>query len=323
MKAIISLGTFLRTAALTVVLGFSSTLVAQGWEALNIPYAVSLNDMSSRDANRLVFAGDKGAIIATFDGGASFDSIPSGTSRNISSVSCTPDYCFALIGDSILVSSDFRDWTKYKLPSIGGTQLYFFENRIGYISAGKAGELLKSTNGGLSWEVLSTNLPQTVLNSVIFISETEGFALSHAFDKTTRKADGSILKTMDGGLTWTIIKTVPQHYLSELVFTSSGTAYAVGQAGLLMTSTDGGSNWTQLNAGVSFDINNISFVDNNVGYLSGAMGTVLKTMDRGNTWTALDTGKTYFFGAQSVLDINTLYLMVAANVLLKTQTGGI
>ena len=77
-------------------------------------------------------------------------------------------------------------------------------------------------------------LPQgNGLYSVCFTNSVTGYAVGDA---------GTILKTTDGGLNWTIFNMGPGYSLTSVCFTDENTGYAAG-SGTILKTDDAGASW--------------------------------------------------------------------------------
>ncbi len=167
--------------------------------------------------------------------------------------------------------------------------------------------------------------PQTIpttetLYAVYFVDANNGYAVGAA---------GTVIKTIDGGSTWTTAASAGAANLNAvyfidanngwvagvdgiyrtingatswvlqtaaiqfefIVFTPDGsTGFAGANNGTLYWSIDGGSTWNLHPA--TFDgtpIVSIEFIDNNTGFLVTQGGDVYNTIDGGASWTALNS----------------------------------
>src|SRR5262249_30337492 len=59
---------------------------------------------------------------------------------------------------------------------------------------------------------------------------------------------GTLLRTTDGGLTWTNIDTYITNNLNAVLLETPSIGWAVGDGGSFMETTDGGLTWTLMNA---------------------------------------------------------------------------
>jgi photosystem II stability/assembly factor-like uncharacterized protein len=129
------------------------------------------------------------------------------------------------------------------------------------------------------------------LTFVDFISSTTGYASG---------VNGTIIRTTDGGNTWSLLTTGTKNDLNHFQFLNSNMAFAVGTNGTILKTTDGGITWSILNSGTISNLTSVHFPSSNIGYATASDGTIIKTADAGNTWTLLNSGttetlKTVFF----------------------------
>ncbi len=91
---------------------------------------------------------------------------------------------------------------------------------------------------------------------------------------------GLILRTTDGGITWTrqLAGTSP---LLGVSFVDADTGTAVGAEGTILHTTDGGATWTLQSSGTTVPLSGVTFVDANTGWAVGEGGTILHTTTGG------------------------------------------
>src|SRR3989338_7522657 len=129
--------------------------------------------------------------------------------------------------------------------------------------------------------------PQTsgttnALSSVHFISADVGWAVG---------ATGTILKTVNGGVSWTPQTSGTTDALYSVHFASRDTGWAVGgyvgefSRSVILRTTDGGASWTPQNGGAASPLHSVHFVNSALGYAVGDGGVALKTVNGGCVWT--------------------------------------
>lgn len=306
------------------LLGFSKVFAQ--WNPQIPDPKISINDIYCSNANTSIAVGWSGKITKTTDGGITWQTIESGTEKHLTSISSPGNENFIAVGEGgvILKSSDGgTTWSIQQAPeNMGTTKVYYYNQNVVYIAGTGIGNFLKSVNGGESWEVVTTNYEGTLM-SLQFISDTQGFAIGHKWNRETLKTNVTVLKTVDGGLTWTTIYTpVEGTTINATYFSNINTGFAVGNNGTIMRTTDGGTSWITQNSGSSNNLTSVHFVTQNNGYVVGALGTILRTTNKGNTWTTQQTDKLYAFNKVFCLDMNTIYISVGGNTIVKTTNGG-
>jgi photosystem II stability/assembly factor-like uncharacterized protein len=169
---------------------------------------------------------------------------------------------------------------------------------------------LSASQDGWFWQ---NPLPQgNTLNSVKFISASVGWAVGDY---------GTILRTTDGGITWTLQIRGTTNNLSGVSFTDANTGTAVGDQGTILRTTDGGTTWTSQTSGTKTWLQGVSFTDANNGIAVGDSGTILRTTNGGTTWTSQSSGSTYtLLGVSFTGDIGTAVGQLGT--ILRTTNGG-
>lgn len=107
--------------------------------------------------------------------------------------------------------------------------------------------------------------------------------------QNTANSNGVVIKTIDGGETWSTIYTLNKG-LRKINFITSMRGFLAGHDNTLLKTVDGGATWTNIT--VQNDIyyyNQLEFFDANNGVLSaitnGGQLVSYKTTDSGETWT--------------------------------------
>jgi len=104
---------------------------------------------------------------------------------------------------------------------------------------------------------------------------------------------GTILRSSDGGRTWSQPDTPTADTLFAVSFADDKNGFAVGALGTILRSTDGGATWTkqavqvpdETGATHPLDVNlfGVAAISANEAFAVGDLGTVLRTRD-GSTW---------------------------------------
>ena len=196
-------------------------------------------------------------------------------------------------------------WTRQYAGEADLDQVDFIDGEHGWAAGGDT--LLRTANGGASWTALAEPCPGD-LDSVHFVSPALGYAVAaapgdQAGGPYTTAVGGSLLRTSDGGGSWTALAEPCQGELSSVHFVSSTLGYAVaaapgdqagadGQAsgaytaavgGSLLRTTDAGSTWTAV-TGTPANPQSACFANADDGYL-GTPAHIWRTTDGGQHWT--------------------------------------
>jgi hypothetical protein len=172
------------------------------------------------------------------------------------------------------------------------------------------GTIYKTTDNGVNWQ----NMPSVTnesLVSVCFPATDTGYAISNY---------GSIIKTINGGLSWTIQSL--GFSLNSVFFTDVNTGYIVGNGGKILKTTDGGLSWNALISGTSSNLHSVNFTDNNTGYIVGWHGLILTTSNGGLTWNPSPYMTNNNLNFVYFTNSNTAYIVGDNGTILKTTNGG-
>lgn len=169
------------------------------------------------------------------------------------------------------------------------------------------------------WQWIETGYPYTIYDASFPPGQNYiGYAVGCSSPQS-----GIILKTIDGGLTWSKISDDSLQGLKTVCFTSTDTGYIGGYQNIIMKTTDGGMSWTSMSVDYRISyINTIRFWDANHGLVVLYPVTMLVTSDGGSTWG-------FAYGIkQTVEDVcladeNTLYMVGGDEMISKSTNGGL
>lgn len=140
-----------------------------------------------------------------------------------------------------------------------------------------------------SWRRTSAMVATSRTDDIWFLDAATGWAVN---------SDGRVLRTTDGGDSWTVQAELPDTYLRCIGFAGADRGWigAITPQRRLFRTTDGGTSWQLVNnlpAGAPPSICGISVVDAMTVYASGTNFpnrpcAIVKTTDGGATWTAID-----------------------------------
>lgn len=152
--------------------------------------------------------------------------------------------------------------------------------------------IIKSTDSGDTWQFIDMSAYANALVEIYFLTEDIGFVSGRNDNGAT------ILKTTDGGITWTELynSNIVGEYFWKLQVLDSNTDIMFGSIssvvpnlGKLVKSLDGGTTWTSYDAPET-DIQAVGFINENQGWMGGHAKGFYETLNGGETWTNLNIG---------------------------------
>ena len=165
------------------------------------------------------------------------------------------------------------------------------------------------------WTELNPNVPRVDYIGVHFVNKDTGWACG---------ANGTIIKTTNGGVSWTSIVSNTTTTILKITSFNGQIVIASGYDGLILRSTDGGETFAQVTSGVGngVDLWGLQMINDTLGWVCGLNQTLLKTTNAGQSWQIFTTGLNQHYWALDF--INDRYGMIACGdgKVLKSTDGG-
>lgn len=226
--------------------------------------------------------GENGVIIRSVDFGNTWDVILPGTVNRLNDVDLYGTNA-VVCGDNGTIFYSGNGGQNWSTSSYTTTKrlndVKFISSNTGFI-AGELAEVLKTTDGGMTWVQLNTGFANQNLNAIEAIDENNICVVGDA---------GTIFMSNDGGNTWFGANGLMyENNINDVVFFNANTGVATGDNGLILRTEDGGYSWqpSEIAPGSeTYDFQAVSFYDANIGISVGNEGKELYTVDGGITWT--------------------------------------
>lgn len=159
----------------------------------------------------------------------------------------------------------------------------------------------------------SSAQPTVIENGIKFTSQQNA---------TLVGADGLIMKTKDGGLTWNTASVPTTNELLGEDFIDEFTGMVVGINGTVIITLDAGNLWELKSSGTTDNLNSIKAVRSSVWVACGDNGTIIRTIDGGQSWTQVNSFTTSSLNDVEFVDNQNGFIVGDNAVLLKTYDGG-
>lgn len=197
-------------------------------------------------------------------------------------ISCTNDSneTTGSIGDLKLESLSKLE---ANIPQDFYDDLTFTNAATGY-AISRSGKIVKTTDGGLTWTTLITNISMT-LKKIHFVNSNLGFAIG------SNQSGNYVLKTNNAGQTWisTNLSNPMDNSVNSIYFKNESVGFIVGNK-LFKKTLDGGQTWLDVLAPKDENFQDIRFQkQSKVGYLTLNTNEYYKTTDGGTTWSSIKT----------------------------------
>src|SRR5438094_9019547 len=132
----------------------------------------------------------------------------------------------------------------------------------------------KATGGSSSWHWQNPGPQGNNVRGASFVDANTGTVVGEY---------GTIVRTTDGGNSWTIQFSGTTQNLWAVSFKDSNKGTAVGVGGTILGTTDGGASWVPQTSGTTLQLRGVSLSDANTGTAVGEGGTILRSTDGGNS----------------------------------------
>ena len=193
------------------------------------------------------------------------------------------------------------------------------------VVVGERGHILVSTDDGASWT--QAEVPtRALLTAVHMHDERTGWAVGH---------DAVILRTGDGGETWTLAHQAPAEELPllDVWFRDERTGFAVGAYGYFLATEDGGETWTaRAISEDDFHLNALVPVAERSPeaqppgpqrlYIAAEAGIAYRSDDGGETWSELPSPYAGSWFGGLALDEERVLLTGLRGHLFLSEDGG-
>jgi len=304
------------------------------WSTAVADYAFGLMSVSGNN-NTLWALGSNSHVIKSTDFGLTWNLFPFTVPSSIYGLKCFSDRGYALTrnGD-VYLTPDGTGRTWEYLTSTGQNDsydMYFINSTTGFILKENR-HIVKTTDGGVSWQTVLSPVPFSSRNKVggiTFGDQNTGYVWFSLNDY----GEYYVYKTTDAGENWNQVYTTggPGYISGDIIFFDTDTGVLLGPDRWMMRTTDGGLTWVSANANnfppgfESRDFEGVALLSNSKAVAIGDL-FICVTTDKGLNWNYIDhnvTGIDSGFYTIAFNDENNGFIGQYDGVLLKTSDGGV
>ena len=265
---------------------------------------------AERLGNRIVAVGDRGYIVFSEDGGASWKRAQAPQAPLLTAIDFLDAKSGLAVGhDAVILKTTDAGETWTQVFSAPAEQRPLLD--VQYLSAERAiavgayAAFYETTDGGKSWNARKIIDEDKHFNAILDLGEGKLLILGEA---------GTILASDDAGATW---KPVASPYKGSLfggLVANDGAVVAFGMRGRIYRSTDKGRAWTHVdNPSVATLMGGEKMADGAL-IIAGAAGTALVSRDNGRSFQPLETGASKAYAKGLLGAPNTVLLLGEAGV---------
>lgn len=287
------------------------------WRYQDSGYPLRINSIWFTSVDTGYAVGPVGAILKTTDGAETWSSGSLGQWTEFYSVCFTSEDTGFIAGRSGNIYKTNNGGKSWHHCDSGTEQtlfsLCFTSSQTGYASG--EWSILKTTDGGLSWNDLSMDSWRSGYSKIIFINSDTGFRVTDY---------GSVRKTPDAGETWTGM-ALTQTNLNSVNFIDQMNGFIVGNYGNIHSTSDCGETWSCSSTFCSRDFITACFLNRDTGFIATYGSEVFKTFDGGKSWIEISLPEGMYNHARILEFVNadTGFLCGTYGKLIKTSDGGI
>jgi photosystem II stability/assembly factor-like uncharacterized protein len=223
-----------------------------------------------------------------------------------------------------------KSWNRKILNTAANiNEIYFRNDDDGYLVAGR--KMFVTKDGGVSWREelivkqseFKDGIPEFL--SIRFNSRKQGFIIGTIIDKNNDDIiiGSLLLRTTDGGESWSRIKVPTKVELFHLDFDGKSHGWIVGDMGTILATTDNGDSWALQNSGTKETLYNVDFRDEKDGYAVGTNGTILRTEDGGVNWEQVKSNVTTSLFRVDFSDDKNGWIVGSKGIILRSYDKGI
>ncbi|MFY9327597.1 MAG: YCF48-related protein [Georgfuchsia sp.] len=181
-------------------------------------------------------------------------------------------------------------------------------------AVGSNGKIAVTENGGESWQRQDSGI-EVALQDISSWDEQRAVAVGN---------DGVVVVTSDAGRSWQTIEVPKSKIANKLLRVKAqagGTAWAVGEAGMILRSTDYGKTWLRMGAEEDAGWNDVVATAGKV-WLVGEFGRIKVSDDDGVSWRVVTSSIKTSLMSVAFKDGNSGLAVGLGGVILATRDGG-
>lgn len=233
-------------------------------------------------------------------------------------------------GDSTDIFGGFAYGTQYITTNQGGTWNYadmgspVYRTRESYFFDDNNGFLVgRNQLSGNGFILKTSDGGMTWTEGLPHVEKLEGVSFANSTIGYAAGRNDYVTKTTDGGSNWVDVSASTGNDLYDVFFTTPTNGYVVGKGGNIAYTTDGAATWVNQNSTTGQDLNAAHFINDSTGWVVGKAGKILFTNDYGTTWTSQTSGTPEDLNDVEFVNDTTGWAVGKAGTVIKTVDAGV
>lgn len=291
---------------------FSSD-AGQSWSNISTSGSLGLTNATSNLSGNGIILGSSGIQYNTINPGANWTKTSTSTTSGTLRSITSNGYSILAAGDNGQVIRSTNSGVSFTSATVaGGTTIQDIKFTNSTTAYLVAGaSIYKSTDAGGTWNV-SHSYASTTFYEISFFDENNGIAVG---------SSGRTSYTTNAGTLWTNVVYAPAFTIYTITTSGPSTAFASGDNGKILKSTDKGASWTNPNS-ITGPINSVFSIDGVSVWAVGNLGNIFKSTDAGATWSTVTSGTTSHLQSVRFSDSQNGVIVGNLGFTLKTTNGG-
>lgn len=254
--------------------------------------------------------GNHGLCRKTIDGGNTWSDINTGETARFKSVQLLSNDTIIITGYLFILKSYNGGNTWQKTTAYEFSHTVFINSRIGFGLLDNSGRAYKTIDGGVTWNLCSSEGYSSVQYDYIMAFNTNTIVIVNS--------SSDCLKSIDQGLTWTNYSGNSMLPTNHYLFNDS-TCILTTDNGWVYKTTNSGETWTRIITTNSI-LNTVSFINDSIGYFIGDDNIIYKTSTMDYDFKIISPYKPNFIESPNFITYNDTTLFIYRNYELNGDT---
>jgi photosystem II stability/assembly factor-like uncharacterized protein len=300
------------------------------WTAVSAPGGYTMGSIWFTDLLNGWSSNIGGQIFHSTDGGKNWalQATVAGFNLNIQFFDAQEGW--AIGGDTFFHTTNAgQTWTKSTVPANTWSYGMRFFDRLNGVAVGEYGNIVRSTDGGTTWQTIQAQGNGQRLWDVEFADANTAFLAGD---------NGMISRSTNAGLTWKSIQSGAAGVTHDFDAIDARHAWSAQDAGEIAYTIDGGRQWIRASV-QGFDVFGqvmaVAFADasngwagGNDAFFGGSRGVLSHSVDGGKTWQEQLEISDFTFSGLETIDALTAFAvggfdLTGGGFVFKTVNGGL